>query len=104
MPASRGGVYIKSIMANALIIGGTVGAIVGLIHAWGVYVRQTSEIPERLSNHPVAIRARAAYFALWTFFLWVLFGTYVFYLWVISTVIYAIYNVLKRFSNLTPSR
>jgi hypothetical protein len=82
-------------VANAILIGSSVGAIIGLIHAWGVYVRRTSEVPERLTKHPVAVRARAAYFALWTFFLWVLFGTYVFYLWVISIVIYAIYNVLK---------
>lgn len=83
-------------MANAILIGSSAGAIIGLIHAWGVYVQRTREIPERLIKHPVAVRARAAYFALWTFFLWVLFGTYVFYLWMISIVVYAIYNVLKK--------
>lgn len=83
-------------MPSTLLIGSIFGAIVGLIHAYCVYVRRTSEIPERLTKHPVAVRARAVYFALWTFFLWVLFGTYVLYLWVISIVIYTIYNALKR--------
>ncbi len=94
-------------MASALIIGSSVGAIVGLIHAWCIYVRLASEFPERLTEHPVAVRARAAYFALWVFFLWVLFGSYVFFLWVISIVIYTIYNIynaLKRVPNLIPSR
>lgn len=83
-------------MANALIIGSVVGAIIGLIHAGYVYIQQTAEFPERLAEHPVAVRVRAAYFALWTIFLWVLLGSYVFYLWVVSVVIYAIYHALKR--------
>lgn len=80
-------------------MGSSVGAIVGLIHAWCVYVRRVSERPEKLTEHPVAVRANAAYFALWTFFLLVLFRSYVFYLWVISIAVYTIYNALKRLPN-----
>jgi hypothetical protein len=85
-------------MTSALLIGSSVGAVIGLIHAWRVYVTRTREIPTRLSKHPISVRARALYFALWTFFLWVLFGTYVLYLWLISIVIYVIYNLSKMFA------
>ena len=94
----------RRLMASVLIIGSSVGAVVGFIHAWCLYVRLASEFPERRAEHPVAVRARAAYFALWVFFLWVLFGAYVFFLWVISVVIYTIYHAGKRVPNLIPSR
>lgn len=83
-------------MTNALIVGSAVGAIIGLLHGWSVYSRRVSAFPEKLAVRPVAVRTSAAYFALWTFFLWVLFGAYVFYLWVISVVIYTIYRGVKR--------
>jgi len=87
-------------VTNALMIGSFVGAIIGLFHARYVYVQQVSEFPQKLIEQPVAVRARAGYFALWTFLLWVLFGSYVFYLWVISIAVYAVWNALKKLSNL----
>lgn len=76
-------------MTILTIIGIAVGAMIGLVHGFHVYSRRVRECPDRLVEHPVAARARAAYFALWTLPLWVVFGSYVFYLWVISVVVFA---------------
>ena len=83
-------------MSTLLMIGTTVGVIVGLVHAGYVYFRRTREDPKKLAEHPVRVRANAAYFALWTLALWVAFGSYVFNLWLISVVIYTAYNGIKR--------
>ncbi len=83
-------------MRDALFIGTVFGAIVGIIHAAYVYCRLTAEVPAKLAKLPIAARARAAWFALWTAFLWVVFGAYVFYLWLIAIVIYATCCVLRR--------
>ncbi len=91
-------------MTNTLIVGSSVGAIIGLLHGWSVYTRRVSAFPEKVAARPVAVRASAAYVALWTFFLWVLFGSYVFYLWVISVVIYTIYHGARKLLNVIPSR
>ena len=91
-------------MTNALIVGSSVGAIIGLLHAWSVYTRRVSAFPEKVAARPVAVRASAAYFALWTFFLWVLFGSYVFYLWVISVAIYPINSGVRKLLNVIRSR
>jgi hypothetical protein len=37
-----------------------------------------------------AAHIRAGYYALWTLALWLLFGTYVFVLWMISLIAYII--------------
>lgn len=91
-------------MTNVLIVGSSVGAIIGLLHAWSVYSRRVSAFPEKVAARPLAVRAGAACFALWTFFLWVLFGAYVFYLWVISVAIYTIYSGVRKLLNVIPSR
>ena len=82
-------------MRNALFIGTVFGGIVGIIHAAYVYCRLTAEASAKLTKLPIAARAHAAWYALWTAFLWVLFGAYVFYLWLISIVIYATCGVLR---------
>ncbi len=66
-------------MNTVLWAGTAVGVVFGLAHAGYVY---------RL----VAVdgQLRAGYYALWTLGLWLLFGTYVLVLWVISVVAYAI--------------
>ncbi len=86
------------------MIGSSVGAVLGLVHAVAVYARRTGEIPERKAKHPIAVRAGAAYYALWTLFLWVLFGPYVLSLWVIGTVLYTLAGALKACTRLIPSR
>ena len=82
-------------MRDALFIGTVFGAIVGIVHAVYVYCRLTAEPPAKLAK--ISTRARAAWFALWTAFLWVLFGAYVFYLWLIAIVLYAACGALHRF-------
>ncbi len=86
------------------MIGTSVGAVLGLVHAWSIYARRTGELPERKAKHPIAVRASAAYYALWTLLLWVLFGSYVFYLWVIGAVLYTLVGALKALARLIPSR
>ncbi len=72
-----------------------VGAAVGLLHAGYVYRRVATEGPRSLDAHPFVTHALAGYYALWTLGLWVLFGTYVVVLWLISVVFYAIHKVFR---------
>lgn len=83
-------------MTTALMIGSAFGALAGLIHACAVYVHQVGRARDRLAAHPFGVRANAAYFALWTFSLWVLFGSYVLFLWIISVMVYACHVVQQR--------
>ena len=83
-------------MNTLMIIGTTVGLIIGLVHAGYVYLQRTKEDPQKLVEHPVKVRVNAVYFAVWTLALWAAFGSYVFNLWLISVVIYTAYNGIKR--------
>lgn len=70
-------------MTDLLWAGTVVGAVLGLLHAGYVY-RVVS------AAGGTDAQARGGYYALWTFFLWLLFGSYVLVLWLISLVAYAI--------------
>ena len=83
-------------LSTLMIIGSAVGVIIGLVHAGYVYFQRTRESPKKLAEHPLRIRANAAYFALWTLVLWAAFGSYVFYLWLISLVIYGAYQGIRQ--------
>ena len=83
-------------MSTALIVGSAVGAVMGLVHGWGVYKARIGAASPP-SGNTTAPRMRAAYHALWTLALWVLFGSYVFYLWLIGVVLYAGYRTLGLF-------
>jgi len=39
--------------------------------------------------------ARAVYYALWTFGLWVIFGSYVLILWLIGAIFYAVFKSFR---------
>ena len=82
-------------MTTALMIGSGVGAVIGIFHAHYIYLQRLSASPERLIEHSVRTRASAGYYALWTFFLWVIFGSYVFFLWLISVVVDAMDRAMK---------
>jgi hypothetical protein len=85
------------IMQTALFIGASVSAVIGIIHACYVYrheVKDSSNSPEK---RPVAARLGGVYYGLWTFLLWFLLGTYVFFLWIVSCVIYVTVHVYKNF-------
>lgn len=75
-------------MISVLWAGTVVGAVLGLLHAG--YVYRAIAI-----SGGIAARPRAGYYALFTFALWLFFGTYVLVLWVISVVAYAIARVFQ---------
>jgi hypothetical protein len=66
-------------MNTVLWAGTVVGAVFGMLHA--VYVYRLVAVDGHI---------RAGYYALWTLGLWLVFGTYVLVMWVISVVAYAI--------------
>ncbi len=82
-------------MSTALMIGTSVGAVIGLFHACYVYRQEVGDFPAALADRPVATRAGAGYYALWTFLLWVAFGAYVFFLWLVSVIAYAICKAVQ---------
>ena len=70
-------------MISVMWAGTAIGAVLGMLHAGYVY-RAMAKIGG------TAARVRAGYYALCTFVLWLLFGTYVLVLWLVSVVAYAI--------------
>jgi len=66
------------------LVGAAAGAIVGCAHAIDIY-RRCARKPA--SGHRRG-HVRAAYHALWTLALWVLFGAYVLILWLIGMALY----------------
>lgn len=86
-------------MNTALAIGSVFGAIVGLVHAFYVYAHRA-----RRTGRVIAVHAKAAYYALWTFALWVLFGSYVLYLGLLATAIYGLVHAVKWLPGLAGAR
>ena len=74
-------------MKSMLWVGTIIGAILGLLHAG--YVYRVVSLPGGTAAH-----ARAGYYAVWTLALWLLLGTYVLVLWLISVVTY---NIARPF-------
>ena len=87
-------------MNDALVIGAIFGAIVGLVHGRYVYADRAG----RDTARPIVARGKAVYFALWTFALWVLFGSYVLYFGLLSTVIYAVFHAARWIRSVRRSR
>ena len=74
---------------NAILwVGTVIGAILGLLHAG--YVYRVVSVPGSAAAH-----ACAGYYAVWTLALWLLCGTYVFMLWIISVVAYIIARSIR---------
>jgi hypothetical protein len=80
-------------MSTLMIVGSTVGAILGIVHAWGVYVQRIRDAKLRGVAPGVGGRLEAAYRALWTATLWTVFGTYVLVLWLISLPFWVAHRV-----------
>ncbi len=78
-------------MTTALMIGTACGALLGSIHAGAVFARHRRRARGRRQGVPYVVNATAAYFAAWTFMLWIIFGSYVLVLWIVTGVIYAGY-------------
>lgn len=69
-------------MDDPLVVGALFGALVGVVHGAYVY-------GERVSHRGVG-PAVALYYAIWTFALWVLLGSYVLALGLIAVPLFAI--------------
>lgn len=74
-------------MTTLLLAGALVGVILGTIHAMHMYRRRRAE--------GRADVAEAGYYALWTFVLWVVFGTYILIFWVIGSAGMILSRVVK---------
>jgi len=71
-----------------------IGAILGLAHSAYLYRCMTIVRQGRLPNVGRR-RARAFYYAVVTFLLWVLFGTYVLILWALALIHYGVKRLIK---------
>ncbi len=75
-------------MTTVLWAGTAVGLAFGLMHALYVYRLVLAECPaDTAPSH-----ARAAYYALWTFGLWLLFGTYMLVLWLVGAALWLVFK------------
>lgn len=85
-------------MNTAILIGSAFGAGIGLIHAAGI-ARRLSARSEFASPafSPSGIRA-PLYYALWTLLLWTVFGSYVFYLWLIACGAFGAHHLWRSWS------
>lgn len=88
-------------MTIAFLIGASVGTLIGVFHAVYVYRHAVREAPATLREHPVMTRIKAGYHALWTLLLWVVFGSYVLSLWMVSVIVY---TACKGVKMIRPSR
>ncbi len=82
-------------ISNALWISTVLALIIGLAHAVYVYQQEIGGFRAALGHHPVAIRLRASYQALWTMLLWVLLGATVVFYWAIALVPFLIAKIIR---------
>ena len=74
-------------MNTVLFIGGAFGLLVGIAHASAKFQTQRN----RAGRHPNTQHngnVPTLYYALWTVVLWILFGSYVLYLWIAANVVF----------------
>ena len=74
-----------------LWLGSLVGALLGIAHAAYVFRIVANSAPLNTPQNYL----RAVYYAIWTFGLWVLFGTYILVLWGISVLFYLIFKAFR---------
>ncbi|MDH3692138.1 MAG: hypothetical protein OEU36_22095 [Gammaproteobacteria bacterium] len=67
-----------------------IAVVIGVVHTAYTYRQETREFRTVLSEHPIKIRARAAYYAAWTLLLWVLLGSSIVIYWLIALLPYVI--------------
>ena len=77
---------------HILSIGFVIGALLGLLHAAYVYRVVTSTAPASVGPQ------RGFYYAMWTFVLWALFGSYVMILWCLSVVLFSASRLLGKWN------
>lgn len=72
-----------------------VGMCLGLMHAGYVYRHVVDAKPMSLTGRSAAQHLRGVYYAMWTVGLWLVFGTYVFSLWVLGVILYALTKAIQ---------
>jgi hypothetical protein len=82
-------------MGFFLKVGAVAGGCLGLLHAGYVYRQMVGAIPTELASRPMARHLRGVYYAVWTVGLWTVFGFYVFYLWALGVVVYALTRAVQ---------
>lgn len=80
--------------SNAIWISTVLAIILGLAHAVYVYRQEIGEFRAALGRHPLAVRWRASYHAIWTMLLWLLLGATVLLYWAIALVPYLIAKII----------
>lgn len=81
--------------SNAIWIGTVLAIILGLAHAVYVYRQEICESRAVLGRHPLAVRWRASYHAIWTMLLWLLLGATVVFYWAIALVPFLIAKIIR---------
>jgi hypothetical protein len=79
-------------MSNILVAGMGISAVIGLLHAVYVYRQGAQETDQ---GRALVSFGRRAYYALWTFFLWLLLGPYALLFWSVSVVAYLLYRLAR---------
>lgn len=74
-------------MHTALFIGSAFGAFVGIAHAGAIFLTQRSRA-SRHSKTQHKVNVPTLYYCVWAVMLWMLFGSYVLYLWVVASVVF----------------
>jgi len=72
-------------------IGLALGALLGIAHATYVYRITANEFTDGTGPHYV----RGFYYALWTIVLWILCGSYVLVLWLVSIALYGAFKAFR---------
>ena len=78
-------------MEDFLWIGSALGAVLGLLHGIYLYRQQASRA---VGSGLTGSRATGLYYGLWTFALWILFGSYVLAFWILGFVAHAIARLI----------
>lgn len=74
-------------MDTALFVGSVFGAFVGIVHACAIFRTQRART-SNLQGNQHRVKVPTLYYVVWTVALWVLFGSYVLYLWTAASVVY----------------
>ena len=83
-------------MSATLIIGSSVGAVIGAVHAWSLLRPSASGAPTEAATRGRYGRVAGVYYGLWAVVLWTLFGSYVLYLWLLGAGLYGCRLVVRR--------
>lgn len=83
-------------MSTTLILGSSVGVVIGAIHAWSLFRKSAGRSSSRVASGGLRERARGAYYGLWALLLWTAFGSYITYLWLFAAVLYGCRQTARR--------